>query len=324
MRHPHSLFETQAQCDQIVEYFAKLIQVPQHQLMITYNSKGLVHGKLRIYTDSRNFVSCDSNPDQGTLIPSIVYDGGGSIRIRNPQRSDGVPDGRHTVLVIEKATVFQRLIASKLVEQSQHSVTLVTGGGYPDLPTRRFVALCHAANFRVVGIADCDPFGIEIMMTYKWGSSQHAREKQALSAPSLEWLGLKPEHLGDSADSITFGAPKNPLLPVDIRKIDSVILRLQAAEDEDALEWLAQAQLMRHLDCKCELEILHVVCSNSNAAVQIHTSAGHRRPRECRRILGAVMMGPGACCKTPDSANKCSELGTRFYSGMQATAYTYT
>ncbi len=252
------LFDTQAQCDQIVEHYACQIQIPQHQLMITYNSKGLVHGKIRIYTDSRNFVACDCNPDQGMLIPSIVYDGGEEIRMRNPQRSDGVPEGRHTVLVIEKATVFQRLIASKFVEESQNTVTLVTGGGYPDLPTRRFVALCHAAGFRVLGIADCDPFGIEIMMTYKWGSIAHSREKQALAAPSLEWVGLKPQDLGDDVDSMTFGAPKNPLLPLDKRKIESVIQRLQASDAEDADEWLAQAQLMRHLDCKCELEILHV------------------------------------------------------------------
>jgi meiotic recombination protein SPO11 len=252
-----SLFDSQAQCDQIIEYYASRIQIPQHQLMITYNSKGLVHGKIRIYTDSYNFIACDCSPDQGMLIPSVVYDGEENIQIRNPRRYDGVPDGQHTVLVIEKATVFQRLIASKLVEESQNTVTIVTGGGYPDLPTRRFVALCNQANFRILGIADCDPFGIEIMAIYKWGSMCHIREQEKLAAPKLEWVGLKPEHLGDD-DSISFGGPKAPLLPIDVRKINSVIQRLQATEGEDAEEWLAQAQLMRDLSCKCELEILHV------------------------------------------------------------------
>lgn len=231
--------------------------------MITYNSKGLVYGKLRIYTDSCNFIACDCNPDQGMLIPSIVYDGEDNIEIRNPRRSDGVPDGQHTVLVIEKATVFQRLLASKFVEQCQNTVTIVTGGGYPDLPTRRFVALCHQANFRVLGIADCDPFGIEIMLIYKWGSICHIREKDKLSATNLEWVGLKPEHLADTPDSISFGGPKQPLIPIDRRKINSVIQRLQAIEDEDADEWLAQTQLMSSLDCKCELEILHVSIFNN-------------------------------------------------------------
>jgi meiotic recombination protein SPO11 len=224
------------------------------------------------------------------LIPSVVYDGDENIQIRNPLRTDGVPDGQHTVLVIEKATVFQRLIASKLVEQSQNTVTIVTGGGYPDLPTRRFVALCHQANFRILGIADCDPFGIEIMAIYKWGSFCHIREKSKLSAPSLEWIGLKPEHLGDSVDSITSGASKLPLLPIDKRKMNSVIQRLQALEGEDAEEWLAQAQLLSALDCKCELEILHVglpfglIC-----IVCVYTSAGDRRAGKCCYGLGFVI-----------------------------------
>jgi len=242
----------------IIEHYACQINVPQHHLMITYNSKGLVHGKLRIYTDSRTFVSCDGNPDQGMLIPSVVYEGEGSVFIRNPKRTDGVPDGQHTVLVVEKATVFQRLIAAKLVEHSQNTLTIVTGGGYPDLPTRRFVALCHEANFRILGVADCDPFGLEILSIYKWGSFNHIREEHMLAAPSLEWVGLMPQELGESPECLTRGAPKHPLLPIDKRKIDSVIQRLQAIAGTEAEEWLAQAQLMRDLDCKCELEILHV------------------------------------------------------------------
>lgn len=242
----------------IIEQYASQINVPQHHLMITYNSKGLVHGKLRIYTDVRSFVSCDSNPDQGMLIPSIVYEGEGAVCIRNPKRTDGVPDGQHTVLIVEKATVFQRLIAAKLVEQSQNTLTIVTGGGYPDLPTRRFVALCHEAKFRILGIADCDPFGIEILSIYKWGSFNHIREQHMLAAPSLQWVGLMPQDLGESDASLTRGAQKNPLMPIDKRKIESVISRLENIEGSEAEEWLAQAQLMRELDCKCELEILHV------------------------------------------------------------------
>jgi meiotic recombination protein SPO11 len=286
----NSLFDSQAQCDNIIEYYASHINVPQHQLMITYNSKGLVHGKIRIYTDSCNFIACNCNPDQGMLIPSVVYDGDENIHIRNPPRTDGVPDGQHTVLVIEKATVFQRLIATKLVEQSQNTVTIVTGGGYPDLPTRRFVALCHQANFRILGIADCDPFGIEIMAIYKWGSFCHIREKNKLSAPSLEWIGLKPEHLGDSEDSITFGASKLPLLPIDKRKLNSVVQRFQALEGEDAEEWLAQAQLLSALDCKCELEILHVCMSfGLICIVCAYTIAGDCRAGKCCYGLGSII-----------------------------------
>jgi len=255
---PRSIFDTQAQCDQIIEYYANKIRIPQHQLMITYNSKGLVHGKIRIYTDSCNFVSCNSNPAQGMLIPSIVYEREDNIWVRNPQRTDGVPELQHTVIVVEKATVFQRLISSRIVENSLDRITIVTGGGYPDLPTRRFLALCHEAQFRILGIADCDPFGIEIMAVYKWGSFTHAREKELLAAPSLEWVGLKPEDLEDNPDLMTSGFSKLPLLPIDKRKLNSVIQRLQAIQGDESAEWLAQARLMSSVDCKCELEILHV------------------------------------------------------------------
>jgi meiotic recombination protein SPO11 len=253
-----SLFDSQAQCDQIIEYYASKIRIPQHQLMITYNSKGLVHGNIRIYTDSCNFMSCNCNPDQGMLIPSIVYEREENVRVQNPQRTDGVPELQHTVIVVEKATVFQRLIASKFVENSLNRVTIVSGGGYPDLPTRRFLALCHEAQFRIVGIADCDPFGIEIMAVYKWGSFTHMREKELLAAPSLEWVGLKPEDLEDNPDLMNAGVSKLPLLPIDKRKLNSVIRRLQTIQGDESAEWLAQAQLMSSVGSKCELEVLHV------------------------------------------------------------------
>jgi meiotic recombination protein SPO11 len=191
-------------------------------------------------------------------IPSFVYDAEDQVTIQIPKRSDGLAEGQHTVLVVEKSTVFQRLMASKFVQHSRNTVTLVTGGGYPDLPTRRFVALCHQAGCRVLGVADCDPFGIEIMAVYKWGSFAHARETQMLAASSLEWVGLKPQDLGDYLSSSTANSLTAPLLPLDSRKIESLIKRLEKIEGDEAAEWLAQVQLMKELHCKCELEILHV------------------------------------------------------------------
>ena len=66
------------------------------------------------------------------------------------------------------------------------------GKGYADLATLEFLNLVHSArpHMPILGVFDCDPHGINIMRTYKYGSRRLSHEKNAL-VPGLQWLGVK-------------------------------------------------------------------------------------------------------------------------------------
>lgn len=42
----------------------------------------------------------------------------------------------------------------------------------------------------ILGVFDCDPHGIDIMRTYKYGSQRLSHEENA-RVPGLQWLGVK-------------------------------------------------------------------------------------------------------------------------------------
>ena len=68
---------------------------------------------------------------------------------------------------------------------------MVTGKGVPDLSTRQLVhRLSTEGGLPAAALVDCDPFGIEIMFVYKYGSLAMAWSAEWTAVPSLEWIGL--------------------------------------------------------------------------------------------------------------------------------------
>lgn len=45
-------------------------------------------------------------------------------------------------------------------------------------------------------LVDCDPHGVRIMLTYKFGSKEMAFENASLATPNMLWMGLRPSDLG--------------------------------------------------------------------------------------------------------------------------------
>ena len=68
---------------------------------------------------------------------------------------------------------------------------MVTGKGVPDLSTRQLVhRLSAEGGLPAAALVDCDPFGIEIMFVYKYGSLAMAWSAEWTAVPSLQWIGL--------------------------------------------------------------------------------------------------------------------------------------
>jgi hypothetical protein len=50
-------------------------------------------------------------------------------------------------------------------------------------------------------LVDCDPFGLDIFFTYKYGS--RAMHYHNLDCPEIQWMGVHPSSISDSTKNLT-------------------------------------------------------------------------------------------------------------------------
>lgn len=153
-------------------------------------------GWLRFFEAGRKF-DCINSPNSAHTIPVLVED-----------VKDLVSAALY-ILVVEKESVFQRLENDKFC--SKNRCIVITGRGYPDVPTRRFLRLLvDKLCLPVYCLVDCDPYGFDILATYRFGSMQMAYDAKFLRVPQIQWLGAFP------SDSENYDLPKQCLLPLTI------------------------------------------------------------------------------------------------------------
>ena len=97
--------------------------------------------------------------------------------------------GARCVVVVEDDGVFGALVQAGF----HRDCVLLTGCGIPDMATR---ACLHriATEFDdlpVYGVADWNPDGVGIVLTYKLGSAKLGIESLLYAVPRLEWAGLR-------------------------------------------------------------------------------------------------------------------------------------
>ena len=100
------------------------------------------------------------------------------------------------VIIVEKETVFMRLIQShwfNLNYEANKKVLIVTGKGYPDFDTRRFICLLSMRqSVKLYYLGDADPYGNEIFLTYMFGSVRSAlcdNKAEVTPIHKLQFLG---------------------------------------------------------------------------------------------------------------------------------------
>ena len=100
------------------------------------------------------------------------------------------------LIIIEKQGIFQQLCKDKF--HQRYSCVLVCGCGFPDIATRAFVS--HFTNcfpkLLVVGLCDYNPYGLALLLTYRFQSEGKSRyESSGYQTSGLKWLGLRHHHL---------------------------------------------------------------------------------------------------------------------------------
>ncbi|XP_012461672.1 meiotic recombination protein SPO11-1 isoform X5 [Gossypium raimondii] len=193
--HP-LIFSDQSVVDRAINDICILLQCSRHNLNVVSVGNGLVMGWLRFFEAGRKF-DCINSPNTAHTIPVLVED-----------VKDLVSAALY-ILVVEKESVFQRLENDKFC--SKNRCIVITGRGYPDVPTRRFLRLLvDKLCLPVYCLVDCDPYGFDILATYRFGSMQMAYDAKFLRVPQIQWLGAFP------SDSENYDLPKQCLLPLTI------------------------------------------------------------------------------------------------------------
>lgn len=156
----------------------------------------------------------------------------------------------HYILVVEKETVFQRLANDKFCERNRCIV--ITGRGYPDVPTRRFLRhLVEQLHLPAYCLVDSDPYGFDILATYKFGSMQLAYDANLLRVPGIRWLGVF------TSDFEEYCLPDYCLLDLsseDRKKLEGILTRCYL--HREAPEWRAELEAMLEKGVKFEIEAL--------------------------------------------------------------------
>ncbi|XP_017769371.1 PREDICTED: meiotic recombination protein SPO11 [Nicrophorus vespilloides] len=188
-----------------IDTVSALLKEGTYDLKILSTSKGLAFGNLKIIMKDGEVIKY--NKKGGTLIPNIVKN------IKDIEAS------AFFILVVEKDAVFQKLSQENISQKIGRPFILITGKGYPDFSTRLFLKiLWKLLSIPIFILADCDPYGIEIMLCYKYGSlSLHMFEE--LAVPNARWLGVHPSEL----NLLNIACKK--MTENDMRKIRSIAKR---------------------------------------------------------------------------------------------------
>jgi meiotic recombination protein SPO11 len=248
-------FRSQRECDASIRQLCAVLRAPRHSLGLRASPRGWFCGDVQLLDPSTGGVVLDgrSHPAaHGHAVASDWLGGGGATRAaaRARRRPYRLQTRRAScVLVVEKEGVYQRLVEDGFC--ASRPCVLVTSRGFPDLATRAFVAALHDdLDLPVLGLADCNPFGVSVLNTFLLGDGgdgrggrprrqQQQRRDDAtdgddsdgdcdgLPAPAarqglcVHWMGLRPSQV----EAIRKDLPPavfQALTPLDIKRLNSL------------------------------------------------------------------------------------------------------
>ncbi|KAK4804596.1 hypothetical protein SAY86_004413 [Trapa natans] len=236
--HP-SAFSEQQVVDRAINDICIILQCSRHNLNVVSVGNGLVMGWL-IFVEAERKFDCISGLNTAHPVPVYV------------EEVTDLRSSAQYILVVEKESVFQRLANDHFC--NTNCCIVITGRGYPDVPTRRFLKLLiEKLHLPVYCLVDCDPYGFDILCTYRFGSMQLAYDARHLRVQSMRWLGAFP------SDSEKYSVPEQCLIPLtgeDKKRTEAMLERCYL--QREAPQWRSELQLMLHIGVKFELEALSV------------------------------------------------------------------
>jgi len=218
---------------------------------------------------TKNAIQVGSSSDDGSN--SNICDDLSSSQF--PTRADGnrggvcasdfrISSNAKCILVIEKEGVYNRLSEDRFYDR--YPCILVTGRGFPDLATRALVHTLHnELNLPVLGLCDCNPYGIGVLQTYQVGNSTRLGRcdgGKRYGVP-IQWVGLRPSlvcRMRRELPRVVF----QKLTDMDKKRIDRLlchgsILSPFLSNGRYAYRRKEEVLMMKKMGFKVELEALN-------------------------------------------------------------------
>uniref|UniRef100_A0A915I1K1 Topoisomerase 6 subunit A/Spo11 TOPRIM domain-containing protein n=1 Tax=Romanomermis culicivorax TaxID=13658 RepID=A0A915I1K1_ROMCU len=157
------------------------------------------------------------------------------------------------ILIVEKETIFQRLQDEEFCSQF-YPCMMITAKGYPDYATRQMLQLLlDSLQIPMYVLVDGDPYGIDIYLTYRFGSSNNDCDINVnnVNLNCIQWLGVLPSEIS------RLNFPKDQYLALTDREKSKLrCMSDRASEFADERFLVDQLQIMLELGLKVELEAL--------------------------------------------------------------------
>jgi len=125
---------------------------------------------------------------------------------------------------------------------------LITGCGFPDLATRFMVhMLATQLKIPVLGLFDFNPFGLQILLTYKLGSMSQGMESWQYCV-DIKWLGLHKQEVQELQ-----------LNRQDMTDLDTAVAKrlLNYECVKSNRHYVEQLEFMLQEKCKVEIQALY-------------------------------------------------------------------
>ncbi|KLO14594.1 DNA topoisomerase IV alpha subunit [Schizopora paradoxa] len=238
-----ALFKSQAIVNSLVDDLAATIDVTRADLNIRASAKGLFCGScLRLSLHNGDEIwGQDFEP---SLIPV-------GEEIANFKFVENVS----WVLIVEKDAVFQTLCGSGFArnESLPGRGLLITGKGYPDVATRQLVKALSdnlPSTIPIMALVDADPYGIDIALTYKYGSKSMKHQNEGLAARRVQWMGVS------AADIFEMGIDRDAMLPITVHDHKKALSMLCSPDIPLTGSLRHELTQMLHTRRKAEIEVI--------------------------------------------------------------------
>lgn len=198
-------YKTQESVNRTVNSVCVLLNVQEKDLGVMSSAKGLIYGDCKIVFNNNDVMNCK----RVQQVP------------QNVDEIERITSKAEFVLIVEKDTVFQKLTNDPVGKQFCENIILITAKGYPDISTRLLVKKIDnlLSHIPIYILVDADPFGIEIMCTYKFGSFNKIFEAEDLAVPKVRYIGVMPSDLDNLNILVSEATPE------DLKKTDDILQR---------------------------------------------------------------------------------------------------
>lgn len=228
-----TLFGSQDAVDTAIDKVCRSLEVNRASLGVIACPKSFVAGPLQWEDSTGNIIDVTNHI---APIPALV------------DRISKIQTKAIAVLVVEKESIFMRLVQSNIVKE----VILITPRGVPDYNSRFFVRLLDDSfNIPIVGLFDADAYGAFIMHLFRYGSMAAAHDGLSMACPHIMWLGVRP------SDVEKFPLNWTRQLTHNEEKVLNKLLAYPHISDE----WRDELTLMMNIKRTAEIEAL---CNSSN------------------------------------------------------------